>query len=117
MNSTYDAKALALADALEEAVVVKDQLMKITGLSKELILIEAYSDCQDVVSSINSSKQNHRGGRTQIDSARMREMLEEGTVHSIQLISTNLQLADCLTKKGAAKTALIQTVENGKFFN
>ena len=117
VNLTYDAEALALADALEEAVVLKDQLMKITSLPKELILIEAYSDYQDVVSSINSSKQNHRGGRTKIDSARMREMLEDGTVHSIQLISTNLQLADCLTKKGATKTALIQTVENGKFFN
>ena len=79
---------LALSDALEEAIVAKDQIMKITGIPKELILIEAYSDCQDAVASVNSSKQNSKGGRTQIDAARVREMLEDGTVHSVQLVST-----------------------------
>merc|ERR1712029_301462 len=64
-------------------------------------------------SGINSSKQNHKGGRIQIDAAKVREMLETGEVKSIQLISTTVQIADAFTKRGAATSPLINTLEQG----
>ena len=52
----------------------------------------------------------------QIDSAKIREMLERKEVENIQWISTDLQLADVLTKRGVAKSPLLNTLEEGKFF-
>ena len=114
--STHEAESLALAEALEEAVVIKDQLMQMTGIPNNLIHIEALVDNNDAVSSFNSSKQNQRGGRIQIDAAKVREMLETGEVKSIQLISNSVQIADAFTKKGAATAPLVNTLEHGRFF-
>ena len=114
--STYEAESLAVADALEEALVIKDQLMKLTGIPKDMLLIECFCDCADAVAAFQSSKQNARGGRVQIDSARVREMLERGEVHSIQWVHSDLQLGDIFTKRGVAKTPIINTLEEGKFF-
>ena len=41
VTSTYDAETIALELGLEESIIIKDQLIKMTGLSAELILIEA----------------------------------------------------------------------------
>ena len=114
--STHEAESLALAEALEEAVVIRHQIMTMTGLPKELIAIEAFVDNNDAVSSFNSSKQNHKGGRIQIDAAKVREMLETQEVQSISLINNTLQIADALTKKGAPTVHLITTLQQGRFF-
>jgi len=114
--STHEAESLALAAGLEEAVVIRDQIMQLTGIPKELIGIEAFVDNNDAVQSFNSSKQNHKGGRIQIDAAKVREMLETGEVQSIQLVNNSLQVADALTKKGAATSHLVNTLEEGRFF-
>ena len=114
--STFEAECLAVAEALEEALVLKDQIMKITGVPKDMLLIECFCDCNDAVAAFYSSKQNQRGGRVQIDSAKIREMLERKEVENIQWISTDLQLADVLTKRGVAKSPLLNTLEEGKFF-
>ena len=96
--------------------MIKDQLMQMTGIPNDLIHIEALVDNNDAVSSFNSSKQNQRGGRIQIDAAKVREMLETGEVKSIQLISNSVQIADAFTKKGAATAPLVNTLEHGRFF-
>ena len=114
--STHEAESLALAEGLEAACVIRDQIMQMTGIPKKLIGIEAYIDNNDAVQSFNSSKQNHKGGRIQIDAAKIREMLETGEVQSIQLVSSNIQVADALTKKGAPTSHLISTLEQGRFF-
>ena len=116
VSSTHEAESLALAEALEESLVIKDQIMSLTGIPGDLISVEAFVDNNDAVSSFNSSKQNHKGGRIQIDAAKVREMLETGEVKSVQLISTSVQIADSFTKKGAATSPLINTLEQGRFF-
>ena len=90
--------------------------MKITGIPDNLLLIECFCDCQDAVAAFHSSKQHQKGGRVQIDSARVREMLEKKEVHSINWVSTEIQLGDIFTKRGVAKSPLINTLEEGKFF-
>ena len=116
VSSTHEAESLSLAEGLEEALVLKDQIVRMTGIPENLCLIECYIDNQDAVSSFNSSKQNQKGGRIQIDAAKVREMLETKAVHSIQLVSNTVQVADAMTKKGAPTSHLINTLENGRFF-
>ena len=86
------------------------------GIPDKMIKIEVFSDSQDAVASFNSSKPGHRGGRIQIDIARVRNMIEEGVLDNVNFIGTMMQLSDALTKRGAAKAAVIETAQQGRFF-
>ena len=44
--------------------------------------------------------------RLRIDIAVLRNMLERGEVEEVSWVDTSLQLADCLTKKGASSRQL-----------
>ena len=116
VKSTHEAEALAVADAVEEAYVIKKQMIEMMGIPDKLVKIEVFSDSQDAVAAFNSSKPYQKGGRIQIDVARVRGMIEEGLIENVNFIGTAMQLADSLTKKGAAKAALIETVQRGRFF-
>ena len=101
---------------MEEAVVLKDQIVRMTGVPENLVLIEAFVDNMDAVASVNSTKQCQKGGRIQIDAAKIREMLENREIHSIQAVSTMAQIADSMTKVGAPTAHLINTLSEGRFF-
>ena len=116
VKATHDAEALAVAEAVEEAIVIKEQILEMMGVSSDMIKIEVFCDSQDAVASFNSSKPTQRGSRIQIDVARVREMIEEGVLDNVNFIGTQMQLADSLTKKGAGKADLIETVKQGRFF-
>ena len=116
VSSTHEAESLALAEGLEEAVVLKDQIVRMTGVPENLVLIEAFVDNMDAVASFNSTKQCQKGGRIQIDAAKIREMLENREIHSIQAVSTMAQIADSMTKVGAPTAHLINTLSEGRFF-
>ena len=114
VTSTYDAETIALELGLEESIIIKDQLMKMTGLSAELILIEAYIDCRDTYEAVVSNKQFPKGSRlASLEIAKIKEMLERESVHRISWIDTTQQLADILTKKGVAADPLVQTLNKG----
>ena len=44
VTSTYYAETISLELGLEEAIVIKEQLIKLTGFNEDLIRIEAYVD-------------------------------------------------------------------------
>ena len=56
VTSTYDAETISLELGLEEAIVLKDQLVKMTGFSTDLIEIEAFVDCKDTYEAVISNK-------------------------------------------------------------
>ena len=87
VTSTFDAETIALELGLEEAIVIKDQLIKMTNLDAELIKIEAFVDCRDTYEAVISHKQD-----------------------------SEHQLADVLTKRGVASEALVRTLNDGRFF-
>jgi hypothetical protein len=43
----------------------------------------------------------------------MREMVEKKEVAKVEWVSTEKQLADCLTKKGASSPKLVQALRSG----
>ena len=116
VSSTYDAETIALELGLEEAIIIKDQLIKMTGLSQELILIEAFVDCKDTYEAIIANKQFPKGSRlAALEIAKIKEMLETEKVYRISWIDTTQQLADILTKRGVAADPLLRTLNTGSF--
>ena len=117
-SSTFEAEVLALADGLEEAVVLKRQLQQMTGMGNDLIKVEAFCDCADAVEAVHSSKQinSSRRDRTCLDVEKVKEMMEQGHVDTVSWVGTNQQLADPLTKMGASKEMLGLVLQNGQFY-
>ena len=83
---------------------------------ESMIKVEAFCDCNDTVEAIRSTKQNNKSVLVQADIAKIKQLVERKQVNTINWIPTQHQLADCLTKRGAATTAIEQTVVKGKFF-
>ena len=87
-----------------------------TNIPEELIKIESLCDCRDTVAAIYSTK-TKKPGRTQVDIAAIQQMVERGEVERIKWIPTVKQIADSLTKEGAAKESLLSTIINARFFS
>ena len=51
VTSTYEAEAIALTQAAEEALAIKRQVIGLTGIPDDLIEIELYCDNHDVIQS------------------------------------------------------------------
>ena len=117
VTSTYDAETIALELGLEEALIIKDQIMKMTGFGEELMKVEAFVDCRDTFEAIMSNKQFPKGSRlAMIEVAKIKEMLDQKKVDGISWVDTAHQLADVLTKKGVDVEPLVETISSGKFF-
>ena len=116
--STYDAETLALTTAMEEAIFIKEQIIKMVGLKEHDIKIEAFSDCNDTVEAVMANKPlpNRNSRLAALEIARIKEMRELGMLHSINWIPTTLMLADVLTKKGVNIEQLVETISQGRFY-
>ena len=115
VNSTFEAETLALSDALDQALIIRHQLIRSTNLPTDLVRIECYTDCDDTVQAIHSTKQRAHIGRCAIDIARIKQMIDREEVEKVKWIDTRLQLADCLTKRGPSPAALIAAMQNAEF--
>ena len=96
-----------------------DALMYISAVLKELlgdtnIPLHLYTDSKNLHNSVNTSAlvDDHR---MRIDISRLKESIENGEVSSFELISSDLMLADALTKKGAAGFRLMKILRTGKY--
>ena len=117
VTSTYDAETISLELGLEEAIVIKEQLIKLTGFEEDLIRVEAYVDCRDTYEAIMSNKQFPKGSRlASIEVAKIKEMLEKKQIHQVSWIDTAHQMADILTKRGVGSETLVNTINNGSFY-
>ena len=117
VTSTYDAETISLELGLEEAIVIKDQLVKMTGFDTDLINIEAYVDCKDTYEAIISNKKFPKGSRlASIEVAKIKEMIEEKQIQNVSWVDTSHQMADILTKRGVGTETLIETINSGRFY-
>ena len=89
----------------------------ISGIPKELIKIQAYCDNKDTVEQVRSTKQDPKAKRIAADIAKIKEMIQTREVSTLDWVPSQQQLADALTKRGAAKEPIITTLKTGKFFN
>ena len=102
---------------LEEALIIKDQIRKMTGFGEELIKVEAFVDCRDTFEAIMSNKQFPKGSRLAVlEIAKIKEMMDQKKVDNISWVDTAHQLADVLTKRGVAVEPLVETINKGRFY-
>ena len=112
VRSTIAAEALSLQEGLESAMYVRSLIKELWA--KELNLpIVAVVDNKSVVESVYSTKLVD-DKRLRIDLGAIKESLRLGDVKSIQWCPGNLQLANCMTKKGASSKDLMQVLQSGR---
>ena len=110
VNSTIAAEMLACKKGLEDSFFLKTILEE---LLKKKIDIHAWVDHKGAVQSINSTN-SMIDKRLRIDTATIRQMIDTKEVTSVAHCPGKDQLADCLTKRGADGTMLLQIVNSGK---
>ena len=115
VTSTYEAEAIALTQATEEAIAIKRQVMALTDIPSDFIQIEVFCDNHDVVSSVHSTKDTCRSTRVRADVGRMKQIVDKKEIGALHWIPTEKQLADVFTKGTVSKVAICSTLENGTF--
>ena len=115
-TSTYESEAIALKQATEHALNIKQTIMEIVNVPSRLIDIQAFCDNHHVVSSIFSTKDTCKSQMVIRDIGRMKQVVDRSDITSLAWIPTNQQIADCFTKGTASKQPLILTLANGNFF-
>ena len=74
--------------------------------------IDVFVDNQDVVDAIYSTK-SVDDKRLRIDIASLKEFISNGEVNSVKWCAGSLQLADCMTKRGAKVDNLMGVLQSG----
>ena len=110
VNSTLAAEMLACKKGLEDAFYLKTILEEINGNELE---VHGWVDHKGVVQSINSTN-TIVDKRLRIDTAMIRQMLDKKEISSVSHCPGKDQLADCLTKRGANGSHLLETINTGK---
>ena len=88
-----------------------------TGLSKDLVLLECYCDAQNALESLKNHTPPNTTKRFRNEFAIIKSFADEKKVKNLLWVKGSEQLADSLTKLGASEVDLIDTLNKGKFFN
>ena len=108
-RSTLAAETMALTEGVEESLYLRSFLVEL-GFS---VSIEAYTDNLSLREAVYSTKQVD-DKQTRIDIAALQQMLQENKVKQINWCSSDKQLANALTKKGASAKTLLEAMCSGR---
>ena len=106
VSSSTAAEALAVNDALDEAVYVKEVLKELFGGAAVDIPIELYTDSRNLYRSVKGTSMLDNP-RLRGDVAKLKESVKNGEVSKLIKIDGQEMIADCLTKKGANSSKLM----------
>ena len=115
-TSTYEAESIALREATERVMNIKDMIREITNIPKKLIDIQIFCDNHHVVSSIFSTKDTCKSQMVLKDIGRMKQIIDRSEITSLAWIPTSQNIADVFTKGTAAKSPIINTLTEARFF-
>ena len=102
VKSTLSAETLALLECAETAVYIAGIWKYVTRVE---IGVHCFIDNKSLYDVLQSAKMVD-DRRLRIDLAVIRDMTEKREITSISWVDTSLQLADCLTKRGASTASL-----------
>ena len=129
MRSSLAAEALSLQTALEDGVFHRALIQEIFGHPLASISINAFVDSKGVVEAIHSTKLvghplasilisafvDSKGVAEAIhDISAIKQSMDRNEVHSIKWYPGAVQLANCLTKRGAQSRDLLVVLQSGK---
>ena len=113
-RSVKSAETRALEDAIEDGVntarIIKEVYDgRINLKNPAQIPVLAYTDSKSLWDSLHSTRQcEEKLIRNSISG--MKELMDDGIVQKIQWVSTNDQIADCMTKKNSKADWLMKVV-------
>ena len=116
-RSSTEAETLILSEALEEGDLIRDQIVTMTGLSKDLVLLECFCDAQNALEALNNNTPPKTTTPYRNEFALIKQFVDEKKVKNLVWVRGSKQMADSLTKLGAGETDLLETMNMGKFFN
>ena len=110
VRSTLAAETLSAVDAMDSAHLTLQILLEfLPEKKKEEIVVDLFTDNKSLFDLVNTSNLT-RDKRLRVDVAALREISDRGEAQ-IRWIDSKNQIADVLTKKGAAKTKLLDVLE------
>ena len=98
---------MALLEGAETSVYISHILSDLLGTPQ--LDIHCFVDNKSLVDSLYSSHQVEEK-RLRIDLAVLDNMMEKKEITDVQWVETNLQLANCLTKRGASSLHLMEAI-------
>ena len=113
VKSTLAAECLSLQEAAETALLIKTIFAGMMPSQGEPINIQCFTNNRSLKDSIYPAK-TLQDKHLIIDIAIIKEMVTTEEIESVSWIESELQLADCLTKRGASATKLLDVLRNGK---
>ena len=109
VKSTLAAEALALSEGVGEAVYLQRMINELLMFSPPII---AHVDSKGLVDQLNSTKLVYER-MLRIDIGIIKEMLERKQIEVVRWCSSDEQLADVLTKRGADGSRLMNALAQG----
>ena len=113
VDSTLAAECMSLKDGLHEAVYVRQVIEEIFGMKDKSIEIHGIVDNRGTVDAVHSTT-SVKDKKLRRDVAGIKEMMNEGEVTRVTWCAGKEQLADCMTKRGAAAWGLMQVFRTGR---
>ena len=112
-RSTLSAEALSLQEGLDAAIYHRAMLMEVYGDGSSFAPIDALTDNKSVFDALFSTSLVD-DKRLRIDISAIQESLKKDEVRSVKWCPGELQLANCLTKRGAKSNELLQVLVSGQ---
>ena len=106
-SGTLAAETMALLDGAEASIYVSYIISDIMNI--ERLPIHCYVDNKSLVDSLYSSHQVDEK-RLRIDLAVIDDMLQKSEITKVHWVDTTQQLANCMTKRGASSTRLMEAI-------
>lgn len=119
VKSTLAAETLALGEAVDEAIFIREllcELLMIDAHDISQIPIHCFVDNRSMVENLQSTKLVQDKG-LRVDLASLKQRLENSQIRSIKWVDAKSQLADCLTKHGASADLLRHVLHTGKLLH
>jgi hypothetical protein len=111
VRSTIAAETLSLQAALEDSIYLKSLIQELIDISIPII---AFVDNKSVIEALHSTKLVD-DKRLRIDIGSLKQLLNRKEVEAIRWCPGNLQIANCLTKRGASNVELLAVLQSGQF--
>lgn len=114
VRSTLAAETLAMAEGIDASIFICTLLGELVYGKPEanLFPIVCFTDCKSLHDALKSPKFVSEK-RLRLEISGIKEQLQKGQVKRVEWISSDLQLADCLTKKGAVNNELRKALHSG----
>ena len=112
VRSTLAAETLAQIDSSDSAYFIKSLLVEILHCNPQSIQIESFIDSKSLYDTLHTTK-NVEDRSLRLSIAILREKLAKSEINKIHLVTTKLQIADCLTKNGGNTNILLNVLRTG----